>query len=341
MVTSTEAFAQTPRRTCVCFLLCIAFLFCPANGQSVLHNATDSLDSWGDLYQEAGYFTRSGVWKGGLPRLHRSTSSEAHSCSRTHSEAGFCMRWVGGYVEREGPINQELCNCTSYDTFCQEWECRRTPDGEPCTQTALQCVQDRNTRITNCICDRSASYRNPICQEWSCQEWSIYGDEQSESYVCLHEDQSQNYCYRWRGNITSSSHIKSTVCDCFDRSERHCRLWICEERALRRCAALNRFMCNFGFALGVCGGVGMVFNLALLVVAVFIRNGRQERTIRAVGVYIIGFLVLMLPLLLGATLTGGVYGIGWVSLMWSIPILIFIVHLYWQAETWPSERCCC
>ena len=103
-------------------------------------------------------------------------------------------------------------------------------------------------------------------------------------------------------------------------------------------------MCDAGFAVGVCGGLGMFFDLGLLAIAVFIRNGRQDRTLRALGAFIVGFLVLMLPLMLAAALTGGVYGIGWVSLMWGVPILIFIVHVYCQCgqtEDWSCGRCCC
>lgn len=332
MAKTTE---PSTRWRCTFLFLWFAALLCCGEGQRISVEETDGLKSWGDLDQEAGYFTQSGLWKGGLPMLHRSSRPESYSCESIHATYGFCLRWVGGYVEQRGPLNQEYCICTSSNSYyCEEWECRRTRDFEPCEQRVQDCIKDRETRITSCTCDRESDDYF-ICQEWSCQEFTIFGREQSESYVCLEEDESLNFCHRWKGDATSDSHIKSTVCECFDGDDNHCRLWICELREITRCSASGHFMCDIQFAIIVCGGLGVAFNLFLLGIAACIRADWRDRSLLALSVFVIGFLMLMLPLLLGAALTGGLYGIGWVLLIWTIPTSLYI---YYGSRSYKKNR---
>lgn len=88
-------------------------------------------------------------------------------------------------------------------------------------------------------------------------------------------------------------------------------------------------MCDAQFAIGVCGGVGMVFNFLFLGAAACIRDSYRDRRLEALAMFIIGFLVTMLPLMVGAAVTGGVYGIGWVIVIWAVPIVLFVC--YWRS----------
>jgi len=282
--------------------------------QHLFQNATDALEGWDDLAKDAGYFTEEGRWKGGLPRRHRATDFENYYCDRTHSDAGFCLRWFGhSSLEAKAgdQTAQKVCNCNKHnDVFCQAWECRR-----------------QNTRIASCICDEEGNGENSFCQEWRCLESTVQGAREEQSFVCLHDDPMYNYCFQWRGNITAQRYVRSTVCDCYSGDESHCGHWLCEERTVTRCAVLKAHICDTGFAVGVYGGIGLVFLLLGLFVSFAIWNDDTEPKEHAVCCFLVAFFVVMVPMMIGVALTGGVYGIGWVFLLWGAPIFIFASYL--------------
>lgn len=86
-------------------------------------------------------------------------------------------------------------------------------------------------------------------------------------------------------------------------------------------------MCDTGFAVGVYGGFGMVFLLGSIAYAFFTRKLYENKEFQALAGFCIGFLVLVLPWMIGAALTGGEFAIGWVCLLWGVPIFFATVYV--------------
>jgi len=86
-------------------------------------------------------------------------------------------------------------------------------------------------------------------------------------------------------------------------------------------------MCDTGFAVGVYGGLGLVFLLGILIWALVIWTQDRSRLLEALMVFLIGFFVTVLPWMIGAALTAGVYGIGWVFLLWFVPVFFTAVYV--------------
>ena len=179
-----------------------------------------------DLKRVAGYYTESGVYRGGLWRAASNTESEVYHCLRNTSSQ--CLHWS---LQEENRMKREYGNCTCAPTelpFCDHWDCTTKSFDEyaECVvgRESIECVGISFTESLTCACtSRAPSQR--YCSEWSCREDSPIDDSENEDYQCLEEDVTGEYCYRWKGNISSSFAIESSVCECFTRGELFCKHW--------------------------------------------------------------------------------------------------------------------
>ena len=230
------------------------------------HDLNEGLQSWSHMKRAAGYYTESGVYRGGLWRAARKTKSKVYYCLEDASR--HCLYWT---MQEENGRKTEYDNCTCAATelpYCNHWECTTTDvDKNP------DCTVDRDSGACTsvgddtlkCACNSRAPNQR-YCSEWSCHEDSSKSNPKNEDYQCLEEDVTGEYCYRWNGNISSSFKIESSVCECFERKELFCKYWECRERSLIRCAAHTGGWCSLELGIGVGGGCGLIFLITFGVV---------------------------------------------------------------------------
>ena len=99
---------------------------------------------------------------------------------------------------------------------------------------------------------------------------------------------------------------------------------------MTRCAVLRNHQCDTGFAVGVYGGIGLFFLLVFMrciSFALYHENDPQG----AVTFLLLGSL-FGFSWMIGVALTGGVYAIGWVFLLWGVPIFFFVTHMITSSE---------
>ena len=177
-------------------------------------------------------------------------------------------------------MKREYGNCTCAPTelpFCDHWDCttKRFDEYAECVvgRESIECVGISFTESLTCACtSRAPSQR--YCSEWSCREDSSRIKLKKGDYQCLEEDVTGEYCYRRKGNISSSYAIASSVCECFARGELFCKHWECQERSMIRCAAHILGWCSVEIGVGVGGGCGLFFFLS---VGCRIRNPPDNR----------------------------------------------------------------
>ena len=170
------------------------------------------------------------------------------------------MRETGG-----GESEQGRCTCREETVlYCPRWTCssmeiervRRTRSNDGYGDDDKTVVRGKMTR---CFCSRAAPNEN-YCQEWHCMETSTDGASQNEHYICLKEDESGEFCLRWKGDVSSNKEVESSVCQCTERGNRYCESWHCMKRGLGRCSERLGW-CNFWVGVFVAGSIGLVFLL--------------------------------------------------------------------------------
>ena len=226
-----------------------------------------NLSSWHRLKRDAGYFTESGVYRGGLWRDAKATDSEVYSC--LDNRINYCRHWT---TEEESKHTREHGTCTCIDatarlSYCTRWTCETTHVKKKahCTGGGMDggsssCEDVYLSNSLTCACDLPAANEN-YCAQWSCSDVSSDGYSEAEDYRCLEEDVTGEYCYSWKGNISSSYEIESSFCQCRQREDRYCHHWACRERSLTRCAAHFGGWCSIELGIGLAGGLGLVFIL--------------------------------------------------------------------------------
>ena len=231
------------------------------------HDLNDGLRSWNRMKREAGYYTESGIYRGGLWRVARNTEAEFYRCLEHTSS--HCLDW---WMYEKNRRKTEYGNCTCAATelpYCHHWQCESTHVDKDAVCTSTNVCEDRYLNDTlTCTCD-SPALNERYCSEWSCRDDSSTGYLEQKDYHCLEEDVTGEYCYRWKGNISSSLEIEYSVCECFERGEHFCEHWECRERSMIRCAAHEGGWCSIEIGIGIGGGFGLFF---LLLVGYCIRN---------------------------------------------------------------------
>ena len=220
------------------------------------------LESWHRLKRQAGYFTESYVYKGGLYKLARSDESSFYTCSKHNGQ--YCTEWIST-AETAEDTESGVCSCHESDSFfCSFWTCIHTPLG-----TAHRCgdgiCRDANeNEHSTCTCSiESANQR--YCEEWSCTQINVDGTVDDSHSICLREDSSGQYCARWKEHRVSKREVGGSVCECDLHHHHHCARWVCQGRSMVKCDAYNSRWCNFKLGLGL-GGVGAVLMIVSLVV---------------------------------------------------------------------------
>ena len=248
-----------------CFLATALGVF-----SETVHDLNEGLQSWNRMKREAGYYTESGVYRGGLWRVASNTEAEVYRCLEHTSS--HCLDWS---MHEENRRKREYGNCTCAQTelpYCHRWQCETThiDKGADCRSKgdSSVCVDLYLNDTLTCACDSPAPNQR-YCSEWSCRDDSSTGYSEEEDYQCLEEDATGEYCYRWKGNISSSLEIESSVCECFERGKHFCEHWECRERSMIRCAAHDGGWCSVEIGVVIGGGLGLFF---LLLIGCLIRN---------------------------------------------------------------------
>ena len=270
------------------------------------------LRPWNLLKRDAGYCTKSGLWRGGLSQFAQNSEKGHNHC--VNNIGTHCMAWHTAEVNRKRH-DGGMCTCEeTTEHFCQRWtcesslrhRCKRRP-------TSKECIK---LKKLECHCTHAAK-NGKYCRRWSCRKEAGAKGGHAEDYRCVIPDASGDFCRRWRGNSSSESIVESSACECFRRGESFCDAWMCREREITRCEAFGHGWCRLKIAIGVGGGMGLFcFILSICCTVHFCQvGGKLTFTI----VYSC-FLLFCLPWLAGVFIWGGIFGLPWVLLMWSVAI---------------------
>ena len=179
-----------------------------------------------------------------------------------------------------------------------------------------------------CVCE-ARSAKDRYCLRWNCVQKSNGEIDTEEYYECAADDSSGEYCLEWQGNISSSYQISSAVCRCVEAQKNYCTEWACDERWLVRCGSHSGGWCDMGIALGVGGAFGG-FTAIWAVVIVFSEAADSRNCDFAPLIIAPCVFCFTAGLwLIGVVIWGGVMGVVWTSVMWtiilSIPVILYCV----------------
>ena len=347
--------------------LCMAtYIIVAALGVSseTAHDLKDGLQSWSHMRQEAGYYTKSGVYRGGLWRIASNRESEVYHCLKDASSR--CTIWN---THEKNQVEEERgkCSCAATElSYCEQWTCTTK------RVSLRHYTRFKDTLECGCV---SPSPNERYCSEWACTERSSSGHSEQEDYQCVEEDVTGEYCYRWNGNISSSLEIESSLCECFERGKHFCKHWECRERSMIRCAAHWGGWCSIEIAVFVGGIFGLYYLMqiwcilrkepwrelnrlvlskshvvGLLLFCLMIPSellyrfcclsyllGQNERTnLKSTCLLLKWSLLLCLPWLIGVVIWGGLLACAIVIPVWIVVFLIIAFSLYF--ERIPHDR---
>ena len=279
----------------------------------------------------AGYRTEGGKYRGGLYKSARNEEHEYYECKL--NTTSHCMSWT--MKERSSGLAEDgACFCEEGDMpYCAHWECPHVNieyDGD-CDDSG--CRDGVNRQTIACNCDETDNNER-YCTKWSCEERTANRPVEYESYVCLKEDISGEYCFRWKGDVSSSNQLESAVCQCVNRTEMFCEYWECKERRLFRCAAHSGGWCDLNIAIGVGGGMGLLFTFLGCLCA--------QSTMTDKGTVIcllVAFLLGCLPWSLGVAVWGGVRAFPFVAPMWGFAWLLVVYSFAYKNRNRCTSSC--
>jgi len=300
----------------------LAFLVVAA---SITHNAwtrgreidfESDLISWPLLKRYAGYRTEGGRYRGGLYKSARHEEHEYYVCQLNTTD--HCTSWT--MKERGGASAEDgACFCEETETpYCAHWSCPHLHVGYDAACDDSGCIDVWSRQTIDCSCDET-DRNGRYCMEWSCIEGTVHWGEEYELYTCIEEDASGEYCFRWKGDISSSYELESAVCECVTRTETFCDYWECKERGIVRCAAHAAGWCDLNIAIGVGGGLGVLFTFVGCLCASSFDTCKER-----VACLSITFLILCMPWSLGVVVWGGVRAIPIVAAMWTFSWFVVI-----------------
>ena len=279
------------------YYFCISTCFVVAalgESNETVHDLNEGLQSWNRMKRVAGYYTESGVYRGGLWRVASKTESKVYH--RLEDASSRCRHW--SMQEGNGKRGEyDNCTCTGATdrACCDHWECTTTDvdERDDCTASreSTRCASVGNNTLT-CACHSRVPNRR-YCSEWSCREEISRIDPKKGDYKCLEEDVTGEYCYRWKGNISSSYAIASSVCECFTRGELFCKHWECRERSMIRCAAHYGGWCSIEIGVGVGGGFGLYFLILTGFFSWFVQSNRVNEDAGCLKVNVIWLMLVV------------------------------------------------
>ena len=222
----------------LCSTILLAVFFKPSAANEAGQVLDSDLKTWNRLKRDAGYYTESGQWRGGLYRRARTTETEQYRCL-SHTDT-HCTTWNVS-ERRRGKHETGTCNCKeAASRYCQQWTCSTRFEYECDDSDHPQTCISRMT--LNCGC-MLAAINERYCWKWHCREDSNTkpgGYHENEDYECVVGDVTAKYCFRWHGNTTSKYQVESSACECFERDRSFCKYWLCRERG---CHA--NYVCNY------------------------------------------------------------------------------------------------
>ena len=306
------------------FLFCLAVLLAASLARGAVNEASQVLDadlrSWNQLKRDAGYFTESGLWRGGLYRKARSTETGLYHCL---SHTGVhCIQWrvlEHGHEDKTG-----TCHCEETDSpFCHRWQCDKTYNYEcGVSKHPRTCVAEESSTCTCMMLAVNERY----CWKWQCREGStVRGGFQDKLYECIDADLTDAFCLRWHGNISSKYQAESAACECSERVQSFCKSWQCIERGMARCEQSGLGWCRQGIAVGVGGGMGLLlFLIGLLLWQMRLAVAKAVTLKLEVKHVLTCFVLLCLPWTTGVLIWGGIVGFLGVFLVWAMAFFAVI-----------------
>ena len=204
----------------------------PVNRTHAVRPSVESnvlLTSWNVLKRDAGCYTQSGMYRGGLYKRARGSYHEEFQCTDKHRD--YCLLWET--IHSSNDRDPTICRCDSKGDLpvCDSWRC------------------SRDNR--ECVCQRRSA-KDSYCLKWKCvQKQDGDNPDAEEDYECMSNDASGEYCLEWKGDIASSYQMSSAVCRCTEANKNYCTKWECDDRWLVRCASHSGGWCDMRIALGV------------------------------------------------------------------------------------------
>ena len=274
--------------------------------------------SWQELEKRAGYFTEDGMWRGGLPWTVRQTENTLEVCSDTRgSENGsYCQLWD---IERDSDWASKIstCNCSRHtDSYCANWRCLLPSETNNVLCESLRvngCIRPPKEDVKVCACDQAAE-KGTYCQRWTCFIDDVYHRILGQGlYHCLSPDPSNTFCQRWMGEWDSVKEVQSRVCKCDQSANGYCHMYRCETRSMIRCSEHEGEWCHLETSIGLYGTLGFFFLLVGLMM--HYAHPTDSRT-NATVMFSFHTAIFALLLLVVVAVTGGLYGLIWVILIW-------------------------
>ena len=260
-----------------------------------------SLTSWHVLKRDAGYYSHSGMYRGGLCKRARGSYHEEIRCTDKHRD--YCLLWKTTHSSNDRDPTVCRCDSEGDSPLCESWHC--------------------SSDNRECVC-RTRSTNGRYCLRWKClRKGDRYQAGAEEDYECVSGDARGEYCLVWQGNISSSCYVSAALCRCAQAKVNYCTMWKCHTRWHLRCASHPYGWCHVGIALVV----GCVFGIYPVFVAgagvyLCLIDGKKHGE-RCAGC-ICAFCILCfmgIPLLVGVAILGGVMGVVFTSVMWIIVFL--------------------
>lgn len=263
-----------------------------------------------ELKIEAGYYTESGKYRGGIPKFNE--IPEVSVCSENN--ATICMEWDS--KESDNDDEYYVCGCqTPIDGYCYTWTCSvvKANDADECSEDCYDVLAAETTRCT-CKGGDTATTSTAVseyCGSWECVESFVDGSTHTnfEKFVCKEVSASGRYCSAWTGELITNDEVSATVCGCVEGNAANgCTAWECMDKRISKCGGV----CSIGLAVGFAGTFGLLLGYFLLS---SLKSGP--------GPCSVILFVLVLACASGAVLWGGQDGAMYVAIMWGIPLVVF------------------
>lgn len=253
----------------------------------------DDLISWNRLKREAGYFTTSRRWRGGIWKFARSSNAVTLDCIETPD--GRCALWKTNPFPTNNATEFCLCNDRK-KPFCKAWSCSET------------------TPDPFCNCETTSS--DAICEHWHCLDFRTQVFSK-HFFSCLETSMFGTFCKRWTLKSETEYDIHSSACQCDVEEGTICVSWSCEKREIVRCEAHRGGWCRMEFAFGIGGTAGIV--LTCLVHFFTFHSSKGSKSFLK---FFLRYVFFVWPWVVGVLLWGGTRGCIYVLPLWGIVLIL-------------------
>mmetsp|Transcript_30337 Transcript_30337/g.40019 ORF Transcript_30337/g.40019 Transcript_30337/m.40019 type:complete len:872 (+) Transcript_30337:206-2821(+) len=270
-----------PQIQVLLYLFCFFCVFNSITGDSTVGQSDFPNEKY--FWDEAHFFDKDGVYRGGVPQFEDFKAEEALLCTEVQemvnssvpTSHGYCSKWDTEAIWNDGTTKLGNCSCVveaSTQEYCDAWYCQKTtvePSGKEiydwqrciCSKEYQVLDTDYGLSCDAWVCDEGQSADNTYSELWQGAE----ATDESE-WECTvrrwRSDITGVFCDHWDGDeVHTQNYFSMTGCSCIKEEEEqdYCLEYKCQTYSMHKCN-VNYMGCGVlaaaipiaGFFGGIC-----------------------------------------------------------------------------------------